>query len=63
MAYCNYTSLIYWRKYFPTGNNEFHVMLKDTAMETSVTVNSASLFLCLDYKLMNLNLSVVVLQN
>ena len=34
MAYCNYTSLIYWRKYFPTGNNEFHVTLKDTAMET-----------------------------
>ena len=62
MAYCNYTSLIYWRKYFPTGNNEFLFTLKDTAMETSVTVNSASLFLCLDYTAI-FNLSVVVLQN
>ena len=62
MAYCNYTSLIYWRKCFPTGNNLFHVTLKDTAMETSVTVNSASLFLCLDYTAI-FNLSVVVLQN
>ena len=46
-------SLIYGRKYFPTKNKKkqpSHTHLKLlTAMATSVTVNSASLFPCLDY--------------
>ena len=36
----------YGSKYFPTINNKFHVTtLKVTAMDTSVAMNSGSLFL------------------